>query len=49
MNQRFFEALSPAERAVVFSHPEYGQLTVDWVLYQMAGHHVNHLRQLQTI
>jgi len=49
MNRRFFEALSPAERAVAFSHPEYGQLTIDWVLYQMAVHQVNHLRQLEKI
>ena len=49
MNQRFFEGLSTEQRAVAFAHPEYGQLTIDWILYQMAGHHVNHLRQLQKI
>jgi DinB superfamily len=49
MNRAFFHALSPAERATALSHPEYGQLTVDWILHQMAGHHINHLRQLEQI
>jgi len=49
MNLSFFAGLSPAQRATAFAHPEYGQLTVDWVLYQMAGHHVHHLRQLEPL
>jgi hypothetical protein len=24
-------------------------LTVDWIIHQMAGHHINHLRRLQQI
>ena len=46
MNADLFAALSPAERATSFSHPEYGTLTVDWVLHQMAGHQLHHLVQL---
>jgi DinB family protein len=49
MNLAFFERLTPAERAVTLSHPEYGTLTVDWIIHQMAGHQIHHLRQLQTI
>ena len=49
MNLACFASLSDAQRAVGFSHPEYGELTVDWVIHQMAGHHVNHLRQLEHI
>jgi hypothetical protein len=49
MNLAFFTRLSPDERAVTLSHPEYGTLTVDWILHQMAGHHINHLRQLERI
>jgi hypothetical protein len=49
MNLAFFGSLSAAQRAVAFSHPEYGQLTVDWVLHQMAGHHINHLLQLESV
>jgi len=49
MNLVFFARLSPEERAITFSHPEYGTLTVDWVLHQMAGHQINHLRQLERV
>ena len=49
MNLVFFEGLSAADRATRFSHPEYGELTVEWILHQMAGHQINHLRQLEQI
>jgi DinB family protein len=48
-NAAFFETLSPAQRAMPFSHPEYGALTVDWLLHQMAGHLVHHQRQIEEI
>ena len=31
------------------SHPQYGSLTIDWILHQLAGHQINHLRQLEAI
>jgi DinB superfamily len=46
MNRVLFASLTPAERALSFAHPEYGVLTVDWVIHQMAGHHLHHLKQL---
>ena len=49
MNRAFFQGLSPADRATPFSHPEYGALTVDWIIHQMAGHHIHHLKQLEEI
>ena len=49
MNLAFFEGLSAVQRATTLTHPEYGTLTLDWVIHQMAGHHINHLRQLQQI
>ena len=49
MNLAFFEGLSAADRATRLSHPEYGELTVEWIIHQMAGHHINHLRQLEQI
>ena len=49
LNRAFFKALSPADRATPFSHPEYGALTVDWIVHQMAGHLVHHLAQLEQI
>lgn len=49
MNLAFFQGLSAAQRATAFSHPEYGDVTVDWIIHQMAGHHINHLLQLEAI
>jgi hypothetical protein len=49
MNQALFASLSPADRATAFTHPEYGALTVDWVVHQMAGHVIHHLKQLEEI
>ena len=49
MNAAFFASLSPADRALTFSHPEYGAISIDWLLHQMAGHQIHHLRQLERI
>jgi DinB superfamily len=49
MNREFFQALTPAQRTTPFSHPEYGALTVDWLIHQMAGHLRHHVEQLEQI
>jgi DinB superfamily len=49
MNRALFASLTPAQRATSFSHPEYGALTVDWLIHQMAGHVLHHLPQIETI
>jgi hypothetical protein len=41
--------MTSAERQRPFTHPEYGQLTPDWVAAQLAGHDIHHLKQLQQI
>ena len=49
LNRAFFQALSPSDRNTPFTHPEYGALSVDWLINQMAGHHRHHLAQLEAI
>jgi hypothetical protein len=49
MNTALFASLSEADRAIALSHPEYGTLTVDWIIHQMAGHQIHHLKQLDVI
>jgi hypothetical protein len=49
MNVTLFGSLSTTQRAITLSHPEYGGLTVDWIIHQMAGHQIHHLRQLEAI
>jgi hypothetical protein len=49
MNIALFASLAQVDRAVTLSHPEYGSLTVDWIVHQMAGHQIHHLKQLERI
>jgi hypothetical protein len=49
MNRAFFATLTPADRAAPFTHPEYGALSVEWLIQQMAGHLLHHLKQLEQI
>jgi hypothetical protein len=49
LNLAMWRSLPPEQRDRPFWHPEYGQLTVGWIMSQMAGHDIHHLRQLQTI
>ena len=49
MNAALYAALPPADREMPFSHPEYGALTVDWIIHQSAGHQIHHLKQLEQI
>lgn len=49
MNLAFFTALTPAQREVTLTHPEYGAISVDWILHQTAGHQLHHLKQLEQI
>jgi hypothetical protein len=49
LNVAMFKAMTQAQRQRTFTHPEYGELTCDWVAAQLAGHDIHHLKQLQTI
>ena len=49
MNIALFEALSSADRETAMAHPEYGSITVDWIIYTIAGHQIHHLDQLASI
>lgn len=49
MNLAFFAALTPGQREVTLTHPEYGAISVDWILHQTAGHQIHHLKQLERL
>jgi hypothetical protein len=49
LNVALFDALSPADRAVAMTHPEYGTITVDWIIHLLPGHQLHHLAQLERI
>jgi TolB-like protein len=49
MNQSFFASLSRAELSTPFMHPDYGALTVEWIVHLLASHLTHHLAQLEQI
>jgi hypothetical protein len=49
VNLAFFRALTPAQRAHRFQHPERGEIDVNWILTALAGHDRHHLPQLETV
>jgi uncharacterized damage-inducible protein DinB len=49
LNLAMWRRLTPEQVDRAFSHPEYGELTVGWIMAQMAGHDIHHLKQLETI
>ena len=49
LNGALFEGLSSGERQVAMSHPEYGTITVDWIIHLLAGHQIHHLQQLERL
>jgi hypothetical protein len=49
LNLAMWRKLTPEQLDRAFSHPEYGSLTVSWIMAQMAGHDIHHLKQLEQI
>ncbi len=49
LNLAMFKGLTPAQRRRTFAHPEFGELTPGWVVSQLAGHDIHHLKQLKQI
>jgi hypothetical protein len=49
MNCALFEALSQQERETSMSHPEYGTISVDWIMHLLPGHQIHHLAQLEAV
>jgi hypothetical protein len=46
-NLAMWRALTPEQLVRPFTHPEYGELTVAWIMAQMAGHDLHHLKQFE--
>jgi uncharacterized damage-inducible protein DinB len=49
LNLAMWRRLTSEQREHRFKHPEYGELTVGWIMAQVAGHDIHHQRQLETI
>jgi hypothetical protein len=48
-NLALWRRLSPEERDRRFQHPKFGELSVEWIMAQMAGHDLHHLAQLHQV
>lgn len=49
LNLPLYARIPPDRRARPFAHPEFGQISIDWILRTLAGHDRHHLGQLQAI
>ncbi len=49
LNLAMFKGMTAAQRRRLFTHPEYGALTPEWVAAQLAGHDIHHLKQIKQI
>jgi hypothetical protein len=48
-NLALLETVTPSQRAKPVRHPERGEMTFDTIVETMAGHDLNHLKQLEEI
>lgn len=49
MNLVLFDSLSAVDRQTPLTHPEFGPITVDWLIDTIAGHELHHIVQLERI
>ena len=49
MNLALCRSLDAARRATAARHPEFGSISVEWIIAFFAGHERNHLAQIETI
>lgn len=49
MNLALCRSLSQEQRERAFSHPEFGRITVDWLITWCAGHERNHVPQIEMV
>ena len=49
LNLAMWRRLTAEQLHRTFDHPEYGELTVGWILAQMAGHDIHHLKQIESV
>ncbi len=49
LNLALYRRLMPEQRARAIRHPEFGEISVDWVIRVLAGHDLHHLQHLKAI
>jgi hypothetical protein len=49
LDLRLYRGITPAEAKRSFPHPEFGEISIGWILGTLAGHDLHHLRHLKAI
>ncbi len=49
LNLGLYRQLNNNQRRRPFSHPEFGEISIDWIISVLAGHDLHHLKHLKTI
>jgi hypothetical protein len=49
LNLILYKGIPAERRARPIAHPEFGEISIDWVLHTLAGHDLHHLQHLQAI
>lgn len=49
LNLGLYRGIGEEERLRPFRHPQYGEMSVDWILRTLAGHDLHHLRHLEAV
>ena len=49
LNTALFGTLTAADLATPVAHPEFGDITVEWIIHTLAGHQVSHLEHIEQI
>jgi DinB superfamily len=49
LNLGLYRGIGEEERHRPFRHPQYGEMSIDWILRTLAGHDLHHLRHLEAV
>ena len=49
LNVSLFATLTAADLATKVSHPEQGEISVEWIVHTLAGHQLSHLQHIEAI
>jgi hypothetical protein len=47
LNVALYRRLTPGQRERRISHPEFGEISVEWIIRVLAGHDLHHLQHLE--
>ena len=49
LNLGLYRGIDEEERGRAFLHPEFGEMSIEWILRTLAGHDLHHLQQLEKV